>query len=126
MDPESASLDPSVWGPLMAEAAQKQAALQSAPTAMAAAPGPGAGFGAMGGQGAGAPGASGDGSPGAADDAGSLTVEEIRALIQSGEISRDSATSLFSAMPGVGWRPADGRRPAGRWPSDERRPAGGR
>ena len=122
MDPQSASLDPSVWGPLMAEAAQKQAALQSAPTAMAAAPGPGAGFGAMGGQGAGAPGASGDGSPGAADDAGSLTVEEIRALIQSGEISRDSATSLFSAMPGSG----GGQQMAGGRQGDGRAMNGGR
>lgn len=102
MDPQLASIDAAVWGPLMAEAAQRNAAVQPAPSSATAAAGPGRGRGAMAGEGAGASGAPDAGATGADDETGGMTVEEIRAAIQSGDISRDSAIALFSAMPGSG------------------------
>ena len=124
MDPQSASIDPSVWGPLMAEAAQKNAAMRSEPSSVMAAAGPGrGGWGAMAGNGAGAAPGSQPGATSApaaaapgADETGGMTVEEIRAAIQSGEISRDSAIALFSAMPGSGGgqQMAGGRQGGGR------------
>lgn len=102
MDPQLATIDAAVWGPLMAEAAQRNAAVQPVPSSVTAAAGAGRGWGAMAGEGAGASGAPDAGATGADDEAGGMTVEEIRAAIQSGELSRDSAIALFSAMPGSG------------------------
>lgn len=103
LDPQTVALAPTVWGPLMAEAAQKQRALNPEASAMAAAPGRGAGRGAM-------PGAAENGTPGESDNAtGSMALEDIQAKMQSGEISRDSAMALFSAGLGSG----GGRQMAG-------------
>ncbi len=88
LDPQLATVDRGAWGALMAEAAAK---------AGAAAQGRMAGAGAMG-NGAAPGGAGGDGS----------RMAELRAAIESGDISPDSARTLFAAMReqrGGGQRP---------------------
>jgi len=72
LDPQTVSIDRNVWGPLMAQAAERS----GAPTGgtMAAAPG--------------------GGMPGGGEMA------RIRAAMESGEISADSARALFAAMRG--------------------------
>ena len=75
LDPQSVSIDRSAWGDLMAQAAARSGG--AAPGAMAARPG------------GGAPG--GTGMPGS-------DMARIRAGMESGEISADSARALFAAM----------------------------
>jgi len=72
LDPQTVSIDRNVWGPLMAQAAERSGA--PAGGTMAAAPG--------------------GGMPGGGEMA------RIRAAMESGEISADSARALFAAMRG--------------------------
>ena len=121
LDPTTATIDRTVWGSLIAEAQQKLNALRrdNVPT-MTADAGAVAGFGAMragqrgaaggaapveGGAGAAANGEDGAparATPGNGDGAGGMPMDEIVALMQSGEISRDSAMTLLSAAGGPG------------------------
>ncbi|MYE70533.1 MAG: efflux RND transporter periplasmic adaptor subunit, partial [Gemmatimonadetes bacterium] len=123
LDPEATTIDRAVWGPLMAEAQQKLNSLVPTVPTMTAAAGGARGFGAM----QGGPGAAGDGAaPGegaggaAAEDmnggdgaASALSMAEIRNLMENGEISRDSAMALFSAMAGGGQQRPGARGMAG-------------
>lgn len=97
MDPQSVSVDRDAWGALMADAAAKMGA--SAGSRMAAAGG--MADGAM---------------PGGAG-AGGNRMADIRAAMEAGDISPDSARALFSAMRG---QRGGGGRPAGM--SDEAMP----
>ncbi len=110
LDPTTATIDRTVWGSLIAEAQQKLNALRrdEVPT-MTAGAGAAAGFAGMrGGQRGAAGGAApGDGGAGAAANgedvagagdgagAGGMPMAEIVALMQSGEISQDSAMTLL-------------------------------
>ena len=120
LDPTVATIDRSVWGPLIAEAQQKLNALRrdDVPTMTADAGGAAAGFGGMrsgrggaadgtppaeGARGAGANGENGanaGAAPGNGAGANGMPMEEIVAQMQSGEISRDSAMTLLSAARG--------------------------
>ena len=131
LDPTTATIDRTVWGPLIAEAQQKLNALRrdDVPTMTADLGGAGRNFAGMrGGQrGAGAGAAPGEGSgdpaangPGGADagaapgngaGAGAMPMTEIVALMQSGEISRDSAMVLLSAAGGGQQMAGGGQRP---------------
>ena len=130
LDPTVATIDRSVWGPLIAEAQQKLNALRrdDVPTMTADAGGAAAGFGGMrsgrggaadgtppadGARGAGANGESGadaGAAPGNGAGANGMPMEEIVAQMQSGEISRDSAMTLLSAARG-GQQMGGGQRP---------------
>ena len=95
LDPQMMSIDRGVWSDLMAQAASRSGRPANGRTAGdAMAPGPGEGAGG------------GEGRP----------MADMRARIQSGEISPDSARALFAAM----------RQQMGRWPGrrgrERRRP----
>lgn len=131
LDPTTATIDRTVWGPLIAEAQQKLNALRrdDVPTMTADAGGAGRNFagmrgGQMGAEVAAASGAaSGDAAAnglGGADagaasgngaGAGAMPMEEIVAQMQSGEISRDSAMVLLSAARGGQQMAGGGQRP---------------
>lgn len=121
LDPTTATIDRTVWGSLIAEAQQKLNALRrdNVPT-MTADAGAAAGFAGMragqrgaaggaapveGGAGAaanGEDGAAAGATPGNGAGTGGMPMDEIVALMQSGEISRDSAMTLLSAAGGPG------------------------
>ncbi|MCY4571739.1 MAG: efflux RND transporter periplasmic adaptor subunit [Gemmatimonadetes bacterium] len=130
LDPTVATIDRSVWGPLIAQAQQKLNALRrdDVPTMTADAGGAAAAFGGMrsgrggapdgaapgdGARGAGANGENGadaGAAPGNGAGANGMPMEEIVAQMQSGEISRDSAMVLLSAARG-GQQMGGGQRP---------------
>ncbi len=149
LDPTTATIDRTVWGPLIAEAQQKLSALRrdDVPTMTADAGGAGRNLAGMragqrGGAGTAAPSddVAANGAPGA--DAGAATgsgagatdmpMAEIVALMQSGEISRDSAMVLLSAagggqrMAGGGQRPGAQAMPGGQRPGGQQMDGGQR
>lgn len=131
LDPTTATIDRTVWGPLIAEAQQKLNALRrdDVPTMTADLGGAGrnfagmrggqrgAGGGAAPGEGSGDPAANGPGgadagaAPGNGAGAGAMPMTEIVALMQSGEISRDSAMVLLSTARGGQQMAGGGQRP---------------
>ncbi len=144
LDPTMATIDRTVWGSLIAEAQQKLNALRrdDVPTMTADAGAAGGFAGMRGGQrgaaggtapvegGAGAAangedGAAAAGAPGDGAGAGGMPMAEIVALMQSGEISRDSAMILLSAAGGGQQMGRGGQRPGARAMPDGQRMGGG-